>query len=177
MLGFVVLGILLLRINNQGYTMTQLENFPVAELSVGLSKTYSKTLTEKDIVLFAACSGDVNPVHLDKTYAASTPFGEPIAHGMWTGALVSAAIATQLPGPGSVYRSQSLSFKYPVKVGDTVTVTLTISDIKERVKLVTLDCEAHNQDGKLIAKGVAEVIAPGEKQTIAAPILPEIIIK
>lgn len=154
--------------------MTQLNNLTLAEISVGTSKTYSKTLSQKDIVLFAACSGDVNPVHLDKDYAATTAFGEPIAHGMWTGALISAAIATQLPGPGSVYRSQSLSFKHPVKVGDTVTVTLTVSEIKERLKLVVLECEAHNQDGKLIAKGIAEVIAPSEKQTITAPVLPEI---
>jgi 3-hydroxybutyryl-CoA dehydratase len=152
----------------------QLENFPLAELAIGMSKTYTKTLTEKDVVLFAACSGDINPVHLDKTYAATTAFGEPIGHGMWTGALVSAAIATQLPGPGSIYRSQSLNFKFPVKIGDAVTVTLTVADIKERTKLVTLDCEAHNQDGKLIAKGVAEVIAPSEKQTIPAAVLPEI---
>jgi 3-hydroxybutyryl-CoA dehydratase len=156
--------------------MSRLENFPIAELSVGFSKTYTKTLTEKDIVLFAACSGDLNPVHLDKTYAATTPFGEPIAHGMWTGALISAAIATQLPGPGSVYRGQSLTFKHPVKIGDTVTVTVTVSEIKERVKLVVLDCEAKNQDGKLIAKGVAEVIAPSEKQILEMPVLPEIVI-
>jgi 3-hydroxybutyryl-CoA dehydratase len=154
--------------------MSQLENIPFAEISVGLSKTYSKTLTEKDVALFAACSGDVNPVHLDKAYAATTPFGEPIGHGMWTGALVSAAIATQLPGPGSVYRSQSLQFKNPVKIGDTVTVTLVVAEIKERVKLVTLECEAHNQDGILIAKGIAEVIAPTEKLVIAAAVLPEI---
>mgnify|MGYP002716861944 FL=1 len=154
--------------------MKLLENCPINELAVGQSASYSKTLTEQDVILFAACSGDVNPVHLDKEYAATTPFGEPIGHGMWTGALVSAAIATQLPGPGSVYRSQSLSFKHPVKIGDTVTVTLTIAEIKERVKLVALDCEAHNQDGKLIAKGVAEVIAPAEKLNLPAGVLPTI---
>ena len=154
--------------------MTQLENIIVSEITIGLTKTYSKTLTQKDIVLFAACSGDVNPVHLDKNYAATTAFGEPIAHGMWTGALISAAIATQLPGPGSVYRSQSLQFKHPVKVGDSVTVTLVVSEIKERIKLVVLECEAHNQDGKLIAKGIAEVIAPTEKQKMLAPVLPDI---
>lgn len=156
--------------------MSQLNNLVLSEITVGFSKTYSKTLTQKDIILFAACSGDVNPVHLDKDYAATTPFGEPIAHGMWTGALVSAAIATQLPGPGSVYRSQTLNFKHPVKVGDTVTVTLTVSEIKERLKLVVLECEAHNQDGKLIAKGAAEVIAPTEKQAINAPVLPDIVV-
>ncbi len=154
--------------------MAVLENYTIPELAVGVTKTYTKTLTQQDVFLFAACSGDVNPVHLDATYAATTPFGEPIGHGMWTGALISAAIATQLPGPGSVYRSQSLSFKHPVKIGDAVTVTLTVSEIKERVKLVTLECEAHNQDGKLIAKGVAEVIAPTEKLSIPAGELPTI---
>ncbi len=154
----------------------QLENFTISEISVGLSKTYSKIVTQKDIILFAACSGDVNPVHVDKDYAATTPFGEPIAHGMLTGALISAAIATQLPGPGSVYRSQSLQFKHPVKVGDSVVVTLTVTEIKERINLVVLDCVAHNQDGKLIAKGVAEVIAPSEKQTLALPVLPDIVL-
>jgi 3-hydroxybutyryl-CoA dehydratase len=154
--------------------MNLLENYPINELVVGQRANYSKTLTERDVILFAACSGDVNPVHLDKEYAATTPFGEPIGHGMWTGALVSAAIATCLPGPGSVYRSQSLNFKYPVKIGDTVTVTLVISEIKERVKLVTIECEAHNQDGKLIAKGVAEVIAPAEKLKINSGKVPDI---
>ncbi|WP_049629010.1 MaoC family dehydratase [Cellvibrio sp. pealriver] len=156
--------------------MNLLENYPINELVVGQRATYSKTLTEQDITLFAACSGDLNPVHLDKEYAATTPFGEPIGHGMWTGALVSAAIAMRLPGPGSVYRSQSLSFKHPVKVGDTVTVTLIVSEIKERIKLVTLECEAHNQEGKLVAKGVAEVIAPAQKQQLAEGALPSIAI-
>lgn len=154
--------------------MTLLENYPINELALGQRATYSKTLTQQDVILFAACSGDVNPVHLDKEYAATTVFGEPIGHGMWTGALVSAAIATCLPGPGSVYRSQSLNFKHPVRIGDTVTITLVISEIKERVKLVTIDCEAHNQDGKLIAKGVAEVIAPAEKLNINAGEVPAI---
>ena len=154
--------------------MNMLENYPLQELSVGQTASYSKTLTQDDVILFAACSGDVNPVHLDKTYAATTVFGEPIGHGMWTGALVSAAIATRLPGPGSVYRSQSLSFKHPVKIGDTVTISLTITEIKERLRLVVLDCAAHNQEGKLIAKGEAEVIAPTEKLSLAAGKLPAI---
>ncbi len=154
--------------------MSLLENYPITEITLGQTASYSKTLTERDVILFAACSGDLNPVHLDKNYAATTPFGEPIGHGMWTGALVSAAIATCLPGPGSVYRSQSLSFKHPVKIGDTVTITITVAEIKERVKLVTLDCEAHNQEGKLIAKGAAEVIAPAEKLALPAGRLPDI---
>lgn len=157
--------------------MTLLENYTIADLAIGASASYSKTLTREDVVLFARCSGDVNPVHLDADYAATTAFGEPIGHGMWTGALVSAAIATRLPGPGSIYRSQSLSFKHPVKLGDEVTVTLTVSEIKARVRLVVLDCEAHNQEGKLVLKGVAEVIAPAEKQSLKPGLLPEIQIR
>jgi phosphate acetyltransferase len=157
--------------------MTLLENHTITDLAVGACASYSKTLTREDIVLFARCSGDVNPVHLDAEYAASTAFGEPIGHGMWTGALVSAAIATRLPGPGSIYRSQSLSFKHPVKLGDEVTVTLTVSEIKARVRLVVLDCEAHNQEGKLVLKGIAEVIAPAEKQALTPGLLPEIQIR
>lgn len=156
--------------------MEILNNHPLDTLEVGQTAVYSKTLTEKDIALFAACSGDVNPVHLDKDYAATTNFGEPIGHGMWTGALVSAAIATQLPGPGSVYRSQSLSFKNPVKVGDEVTVKLEISEIKARIKLVVMNCEVVNQDGAVVAKGIAEVIAPTEKLSIKAGKLPAITI-
>ncbi len=154
--------------------MATLENIPLAELAIGQSAQYQRTLSRQDVQLFAACSGDLNPLHLDPDYAAGTPFGQPIGHGMWTGALVSAAIATRLPGPGSVYRSQSLNFKQPVYIGDAVTVTLTVSAIRERLRLVTLACEVHNQDGKLVAKGEAEVIAPQEKQRLEEGALPEI---
>lgn len=156
--------------------MQLLENHPLETLQVGQTASYTKTLTAADIALFAACSGDVNPVHLDSDYAATTAFGEPIGHGMWTGALVSAAIATQLPGPGSIYRSQTLNFKHPVKVGDEVSVKLEITEIKARIKLVVLNCEAVNQDGALVAKGVAEVIAPTEKLQLKAGVLPRITI-
>lgn len=154
--------------------MNVLENHPIDTLQIGQAATYVKTLLQSDIYLFAACSGDINPVHLDKAFAATTPFGEPIAHGMWTGALISAAIATQLPGPGSIYRSQSLSFKFPVKVGDVLTVTLVVEEIKLRNKSVVLNCEVTNQDGKVVAKGTAEVIAPTEKLVIPAGVLPDI---
>ncbi|MDO3388216.1 MaoC family dehydratase [Gilvimarinus sp. SDUM040013] len=154
--------------------MTQLKITGFDDLHIDQSASYSKTLTETDLVLFAATSGDVNPVHLDAEYAAATVFGERIGHGMWLGALVSAAIATQLPGPGSVYRGQSLQFKQPVKVGDTATVTLKVVGLKARMKLVTLECLVHNQDGVLLAKGEADVIAPAASGTLAAPDLPAV---
>ncbi len=157
--------------------MSQLHTTAFADLTLEQTAQYQKTLTADDIALFAATSGDVNPVHLDAEYAASTPFGEPIGHGMWLGALVSAAIATRLPGPGSVYRSQSLQFKQPIKVGDTATVTLTVIGLKARVRLATIGCEVHNQDGVLLAKGEAEVIAPAEGGSLTAPALPEVSVK
>lgn len=156
--------------------MTQLKVTSFDDLAIDQTASYSKTLTEADLVLFAATSGDVNPVHLDADYAAGTAFGERIGHGMWLGALVSAAIATELPGPGSVYRGQSLQFKQPVKLGDTATVTLTVSGLKARMKLVTLDCQVHNQDGVLLAKGEADVIAPATGGVVEAPGLPSITI-
>ena len=143
--------------------MTMIHNIPLAEIEVGMQRQYSKTLTERDLQLFAETSGDYNPVHLDAQYAATTAFGERIAHGMWSGALISAAIATTLPGPGSVYRSQTLKFSKPVTLGDTITITLTVLEKKERVKLVTIECEGRNQSDELVVKGTAEVIASAEK--------------
>ena len=103
--------------------MTTLRNFTFDEIQIGQTTTYSKTLSERDLVLFAEVSGDVNPVHLDAEFAAGSMFGERIAHGMWTGALISAALALQLPGPGTIYVGQTLSFRAPVKLGDTATST------------------------------------------------------
>ena len=154
--------------------MGYLENVSYEDITIGQTAAYSKTVTERDIQLFAIISGDANPVHLDEAYASGTPFEGRIAHGMLTGALVSAAIATTLPGPGSVYRSQSLRFRAPVRIGDTVTVRLEVADKNDRSHLVTLDCKAYNQDDKLVASGSADVIAAPGQIRVDAPILPEV---
>jgi acyl dehydratase len=91
--------------------------FTFDEITVGDEATYTRLITNREVEAFAAVSGDHNPLHLDPDYAATTPFGECIAHGMLTGALISAAIAMQLPGPGSVYLNQSIQFKAPVLLG------------------------------------------------------------
>jgi acyl dehydratase len=153
-----------------------LENTTYDELQEGDSATYSRTLTEDELVLFAAVSGDVNPVHLDPEYAATTVYQERIAHGMWSGSLVSAALATVLPGPGSIYREQSLSFKRPVRLGDTVTVNLKVSR-KARQNLVFFSCDVRNQNGEQIAVGDAKVIAPTQKMSVPKPRLPRITIE
>jgi acyl dehydratase len=151
----------------------QLRNYTYDELSIGQQASYSKLLTERDIQLFAAVSGDVNPVHLDAEFAATTPFGERIAHGMLTGAMISAALAMELPGPGTTYLSQSMRFRQPVKIGDTVTVALEVTDKQDRTGKVTLDCKARNQHGKLVATGSAEVMPPAESLRLERPALPE----
>ena len=101
-----------------------LSNFTIDELEIGQTANYEKTLTEREIILFAAASGDTNPVHMDEEYASGTPFGGRIAHGIWTASLISAAIANVMPGPGSIYLGQSLKFSRPVKIGDTITIEL-----------------------------------------------------
>ncbi len=153
--------------------MPQISNFTYEEISLGQTATYTRTVGEREIQLFAAASGDVNPVHLDEDFAASTQFKGRIAHGMLTGAFISAALAMKLPGPGTIYLGQSLRFRLPVKIGDTITVSLEVIEKKDRRQYVTLECKATNQDGKVVASGTAEVMAPSEKMVIEAPSLPE----
>jgi len=154
--------------------MTQLSNFTFDEIQIGQTARYSKVIELRDIQLFAAVSGDVNPIHLDADFAATTPFKEPIAHGMLTGALISAALALELPGPGTVYLGQSLRFRLPVKPGDAISVKLEVTDKRDKRKIVTLDCKAFNQDDKLVASGTAEVMAPSEKLIMDKPEIPAI---
>ena len=156
--------------------MDTLENFLFEEISIGQSASYSKTVSERDIILFAAVSGDVNPVHLDPAFAATTMFKEPIAHGMFTGAIVSAALALTLPGPGGIYLNQSLSFRAPVKVGDTITVHLKVTEKREDKKYLTIACDVVNQNGKTVATGTAQIMAPAQKMRIPVPELPPITI-
>lgn len=147
-------------------TATQITNLTFDEISVGDTASYSRLVTEREVELFAAVSGDHNPVHLDPEYAATTAFGECIAHGMLTGAFVSAAIAMELPGPGTIYLGQSLQFRAPVCLGDTVTVALEVIDKHASKPWLTLSTVVKNQDGKTIAKGEASVMAPTVKETV-----------
>ena len=104
-----------------------LSNRTFDELAIGDSASMQRQLTQQDIQLFAVMSGDINPAHLDADYAAATQFQGVIAHGMWGGALISAVLGTRLPGPGTVYLGQTLKFRAPVRVGDQVNVTVTVS--------------------------------------------------
>ncbi|AYF87862.1 MaoC family dehydratase [Pseudomonas sp. JS3066] len=155
--------------------MSQVTNFTYDALEVGQKATFSTTVEERHIQLFAAVSGDRNPVHLDAEYAAGTMFKERIAHGMFTGALISAAIACEMPGPGSIYLGQQLKFTRPVKLGDTLTVELEILEKlpKNRVRIAT---RVFNQNSDQVVDGEAEVLAPKQQLSVELPELPPITI-
>ncbi len=110
------------------------------DLSLGMSEHFSKTVTETDIVLFAGISGDMNPVHIDEEFAAKSMFKGRIAHGMLTAAFISTVLGTRLPGPGCIYIKQNLTFRGPVRAGDTVTARVTVSKIDLERADVTFDC-------------------------------------
>src|SRR3954462_4656356 len=127
--------------------MNELGGYEFEELRVGMSATYAKTITEADIVLFAGVSGDNNAIHTNEEFAASTVFKGRIAHGMLSASVISAAIANKLPGPGTIYMSQNLRFRAPVRAGDTVRATVTVKELmpeKCRVLLGT-DCAVGGQ--------------------------------
>lgn len=129
------------------------------QLTVGQKAETTRTIREQDVQQFAEVSGDHNRIHLDAEFAAATPYKERIAHGMLSGALISAAIASSLPGPGSIYLGQSLRFLRPVKLGDTLRIELEVLEklTKNRVCIAT---RVFNQLGKQVVDGEAEVIAP-----------------
>ena len=151
---------------------TMLRNHPLSELRIGQTAELKRRITARDIELFAAVSGDVNPVHLDDDFAANTVFGGRVAHGMLTGALISAALATELPGPGTVYLGQSMRFSHPVRIDDALTIRLEVSGIREDKGIVTLACAVLNQDGRTVASGEATVLAPTEPLEIPRPPTP-----
>jgi 3-hydroxybutyryl-CoA dehydratase len=129
------------------------------ELEVGMSAAVGRTVSEADILMFAGVSGDTNPVHVDEEFAASTMFGGRIAHGMLSASYVSTVFGTKLPGPGCIYLSQSLRFKAPVKVGDTVEARVTVTELnvpKRRAKFSTVCTVA----GKVVLDGEAEIMIP-----------------
>jgi 3-hydroxybutyryl-CoA dehydratase len=130
------------------------------DLHVGMRESLMKAVMDSDVVGFARLSGDDNPLHLCDIYAADTRFGQRIAHGLYTASLISAVLGTRLPGPGAVYRSQTLNFHGPVKIGDVVEVTVEVTELVARGRIVRLQCEAR-VDGKLVLEGEATVSVPG----------------
>lgn len=129
------------------------------ELSPGLKDTLLRTVMASTVEQFAEISGDNNPIHLSDDFAASTRFGQRIAHGMFTASLISAVIGTRMPGPGAVYLSQTLKFLAPVKIGDVVAATVEVAEMVEKGRRVRLDCQCL-VDGKPVLEGEAWVMVP-----------------
>src|SRR5438270_11837977 len=133
------------------------------DLSVGMEERLSKTIAASYVVGFAQLTGDRNPIHLSEHFAAKTSFGRRIAHGLYTASLISAVLGTRLPGPGAVYISQTLNFRAPVKIGDTVEVTVTVAELipeRQRARL-TCSCAV---GGEVVLDGEALVKVPSEVQ-------------
>lgn len=130
------------------------------QLAVGNAATLSRTVTENDIAGFVDSVGDRNPVHSDPVFAATTPFREPIAPGIWTAGLISALIGTRLPGPGSIYVSQELRFLRPVKLGDKITARVEIAELLPERNRARLKTTCLNQRGEEVLSGEAWVLPP-----------------
>lgn len=134
----------------------------IEKIEVGMSASYSQTITDADIKSFAGISGDHNPVHMSDDYASESRYGKRIAHGFISASFFSALFGTQLPGPGCVYASQELQFKRPVFIGDTVLATVTVTSIDTKKKKVLFDT-ACTVRGKIVIQGTAEIFIPGKK--------------
>lgn len=153
--------------------MRYIENRTWDEIAVGDHAELTRTLKPQDIELFAVMSGDVNPAHVDADFAKDDMFHGVIAHGMWGGALISAVLGTELPGPGTIFLTQSLRFEAPVGLGDAVVVRVEVTEKRPKGRL-TLACTCRNQTGRMVIEGVAEVIAPREKVRRPRVVLPEV---
>jgi 3-hydroxybutyryl-CoA dehydratase len=129
----------------------------IDELEIGQSASYERTVSEEDIVRFAEVSGDDNPVHLDEEFASKTLFKGRIAHGMLGAGFISTVVGTKLPGNGSIYISQSLKFRAPVRIGDTVVTTATVKSIDKERKRVTMETVCAIGD-KIVIDGEAELM-------------------
>ncbi len=136
-----------------------LEGYYLEDLEVGMEGSYAKTVTETDIILFAGVSGDCNPVHLNDEFAKTTMFEGRIAHGMLSAGFISTALGTRLPGPGTIYLSQNLQFRAPVRIGDTVTAKVTVREIVAAKKRIVLDTTCFVGD-RVVISGEATVMVP-----------------
>lgn len=128
-----------------------------SELKLGQKASVQKTFTAADVTAFAGISLDVNPIHMSDGYAKNTVFGKRIVHGILTSGLISAVLANKLPGPGTIYLGQELKFTAPVYLGDDITATVEIVEIREDKKIIKLDTTCVNQDGKKVMTGLATV--------------------
>ena len=135
----------------------------VDEINVGDKATLTRTFSEADVFAFAGVSHDVNPVHVDPHFAKSTIFKQRVAHGMFTASMISALLANELPGVGTIYLSQSLKFTAPVFLGDTVTAEVEVTQVDREKGRVVFGATLKNQRGEVVLTGESKVLAPRNK--------------
>ena len=135
-------------------------SYSIDQLSVGQAASFSKTVTESDIYLFAGVTGDVNPAHINEAYASKTFFKGRIAHGMLSAGFISAVLGMQLPGPGTIYLEQHLRFLAPVRPGDTVTAKVEVTELNPAKNIALLHTICTNQCGTQVVDGLAKVKPP-----------------
>jgi len=132
----------------------------IDELSVGQTASFTKTISETDVYMFAGITGDFNPAHINETYAQNTAFKTRIAHGMLSAGLISNVLGNQLPGPGTIYMQQQLNFRAPVTIGDTITATVEIIEVFLDKKRVRLKTYCTNQNQVVVLDGEAMISPP-----------------
>ena len=133
------------------------------DFRVGERATFTKTVTEADVTTFAGLIGDFNPLHVDAEYARKSRFGRRVAHGMFTGGLISAVLGNKLPGPGSIYLNQQIEFLAPVYIGDTITAVAEITSWRPEKRIITLKTDAYNQDEAQVVTGKAVLLVERAK--------------
>lgn len=146
-------------------TLPETQTLFFEDLAVGMSERYVKVVKASDVVGFAEISGDRNPIHLSEHFAAKTPFGGRIAHGLYTASLISAVIGTRLPGPGAIYISQTLRFLAPVRIGDTVEACVEVTELIEKGRRAKLKCSCSVGE-TLVLEGEAEVKIPARPASL-----------
>ena len=139
----------------------ELRNLHYEDLRLGMSETLAKRIESSDVVGFAEVTGDRNPIHLSEHFAARTPFGGRIAHGLYTASLISAVLGTRLPGPGAIYISQTLNFRAPVRIGDTVEVEVKVAELVDAKHRARLQCTC-SVAGETVLDGEAWVKVPSK---------------
>lgn len=144
----------------------------IEDLEEGMSATYGKTITEADVVLFAGISGDDNPIHVDEEYAQGTRFEGRVVHGMFLAGLISCVVGTRLPGPGAIYMGQTLKFRSPVRIGETVRVLATVIDVDREKRRVKLDTRCVVGE-RLVADGEGMLLVESREQLKTTAVVAE----
>ena len=137
-----------------------MKGITINEMKIGDSASFTKTVTDTDVYMFAGITGDFNPAHVNQVEAEKGMFGKRIAHGMLSAGFISAVLGTMLPGPATIYMGQELRFTKPVAIGDTITATATVAEMIIEKNRVILDTVCTNQNGEIVIKGKATVMPP-----------------